>query len=230
MSILGIMGPVMVGPSSSHTAGAARLGLLARLAYGRPVERVELILFNSLAETGKGHGTDKALVGGILGLAVDDERLRNAFDVAREQGVGFSFARRLDPDKHPNYVEIVFRGSAREEPFTVCGISLGGGSVRVTSVNGFAVEFSGRYDVLLLTYRDVPGMVGFMGDALGSRQINIAHLHISRDPETDLALALLKLDGPCPAEVVAELRAHQDMRDVTYIPRQSGGYGSAEED
>lgn len=230
MSILGVMGPIMVGPSSSHTAGAARLGRLARLVYGQPPAQVEVRLFNSFAETGKGHGTDKALAGGILGLEVDDERLKKAFDVAREQGVAFSCERRLDPEKHPNYVEITFRRAGREEAFTVAGVSLGGGSVQVTSINGFAVEFSGRYDVLLLTYQDVPGMVGFIGDTLGSRQINIAHLHISRDPETDTALALLKLDGPCPTEVVAELRAHAQVRAVTYIPRQSGGYGSAEED
>ncbi|MGE5507787.1 MAG: L-serine ammonia-lyase, iron-sulfur-dependent subunit beta [Chitinophagales bacterium] len=230
MSILGVMGPVMVGPSSSHTAGAARLGKLARLAYGRPVRKVRITLFNSFAETGEGHGTDRALAGGVLGLEVDDERIRVALGLAREMGVEIAFERRLDPDKHPNYVEFAFPGEQAEEaPFTVCGESLGGGAVRIVALSGHRVEFSGRHDVLLLLYRDVPGMVGFIGDTLGAQGINIAYMQISRDAETSTALAVLKLDDPCPEAVLAELAANGNVSGVNYIRKQEG-WGSGEED
>lgn len=229
MSILGVMGPVMVGPSSSHTAGAARLGKLARLAYGRPVRRVQITLFNSFAETGEGHGTDRALAGGVLGFEVDDERLGQALELARAAGVDISLVRRLDPDQPPNYAEFTFLGEGAEPPFTVGGESVGGGSVRIVKVRGHRVEFSGRYDVLLLVYRDVPGMVGFIGDALGTRGINIAQMQIARDAEEGTALALLKLDDPCPAEVLAELQRNANVSDVNYIEKQ-GGWGSGEED
>lgn len=243
MSILDVMGPVMIGPSSSHTAGAAKVGYLARQIYGRPWSAVEVVLYNSLAETGKGHGTDNAVVGGLLGMAVDDERLKDALRLAAEQGLRVVVHRQTDPEKHPNCVRITFHAPAGEasggaasssaEPprgFSVTGVSLGGGRVSIVDIDGLAVRFSGKYDVLLLTYLDVPGMVGFIGEVLGARQINIAYLQISRDAESGKATAFLKLDAPCTPQVLAELRQDPRVMTVTYVSKLGEEYGGAEED
>jgi L-serine dehydratase len=230
VSILGVMGPVMIGPSSSHTAGAARLGHLARQAYGQRPGRVILTLYNSFAETGTGHGTDRALVGGLLGMAVDDERLKQSLELAAAEGLEVSFLRRSDPEKHPNQVEFRFEGAPEKAPFRVQGVSVGGGSVRIVDVNGLPVDFSGRADVLLLTYHDLPGLVGFIGDTLGHRRINIARLNIARDAETGVACAFLELDGPCGPEVLAELGANEHVLEVTYVGKLGEHDGSAEKD
>lgn len=230
MSILGVMGPVMIGPSSSHTAGAARLGRLASQVYGRPLHRVVITLYNSFAGTGTGHGTDRALIGGLLGMAVDDERLKESLELASEAGLEFAFLRRNDPERHPNQVEFRFEGEPGEEPVVVSGVSLGGGSVRIVQVNGLAVDFSGRADVVLLTYHDLPGLVGFIGDTLGFRGINIARLNIVRDAETGLASAFLELDAPCGSEALAELRANEHVLDVTYIGKLGDDDGTGAPD
>lgn len=229
MSILGVMGPIMIGPSSSHTAGAARLGRLAHLVYGRPFTQVRIMMFNSFAETGEGHGTDRALVGGLLGMRVDDERLKDSFALAGQRGLAFAIERRTDPEKHPNHVQFDFVDEGTP-PFSVAGDSVGGGNVRINDINGLKVEFSGRHHMLILTYHDVPGMVGFIGDTLGSRGINIAHMNITRDSEIGLAYAFLKLDAPCGPEVLGKLRDNAQVVDVKFIRKMGEACERTEED
>lgn len=221
MGLFDVMGPIMIGPSSSHTAGAARIGFLAREVYGRPFSRVKVTLYNSFAETGKGHGTDRAIIGGLLGMAVDDVAIPRAFEEAARRGMHFSFESKSDPEKHPNTAEIVFAGGDGGAPFRVIGVSTGGGKIKLTDINGSKVDFSGRHNVLLLTYRDMPGMIGFIGDTLGSRQINIAYLSISRDANAGTAMAFLKLDGPCLPDCAKTLRENVNMFDVIVVSRSA---------
>lgn len=223
MGVFDVMGPIMIGPSSSHTAGAARIGYLAGLIYGRPVRQVEITLFNSFAETGQGHGTDRALIGGVLGMSVDDPHLRGALDIAREKGLTFSFHLKDDPDRHPNTAVLIFRSPESPEPFAVTGISVGGGKVRITEINGHQVDYSGYHDVLMMTYRDVPGMLGFIGDTLGSRNINIAYMSLSRDANAGTAMAFMKLDAPCRPECTEALKANLDVFEVITIRKQGDG-------
>lgn len=230
MAIFDVMGPVMIGPSSSHTAGAAKIGYLARRVYGKPVQRVSITLYNSFAETGRGHGTHMALLGGILGLRVDDARIRQSFAMAREQGVIVTFEEALDPEKHPNAAVITFRDASNGHPFTVEGISVGGGAVKIVGINGTRVDFSGKHNLLLVAYADVPGMMGIIGDRLAERGVNVAYAQISRDRATGAAMAIMKLDQPCPDEVAAELRADHHVTDVVTIPRLGVEYERAEED
>jgi L-serine dehydratase len=176
MSLFDVMGPIMIGPSSSHTAGAARIGLFARLIYNRDFKSVRVILYNSFADTGIGHGTDKAIIGGLLGMKMDDPGLGNSFDSAKKASLEYSFEFREDIDKHPNYVQIIFPGIERD--FEVGGISLGGGRIKISELNGMEVDFGGRHDLLILEYRDIPGMIGFIGETLGDAKVNIAYVQI----------------------------------------------------
>lgn len=222
MGIFEVMGPIMIGPSSSHTAGAARIGLLAGRIYGRPIHCAHIALYNSFAETGAGHGTDRAIVGGLLGMAVDDERIRDAFHYAEERGVRFRFSRLSDPERHPNTAAVAFTADDGQPPFYIEAVSVGGGSVRVIDINGSKVDYSGRHDALLIVYQDIPGMLGFIGETLGSRQINIAYVSLSRDANSGTAMAFLKLDAPCPGECIDALKRNVGIAGVASIARMGG--------
>lgn len=230
MAIFDVMGPIMIGPSSSHTAGAAKIGYLAQRVYGRPVTRVRITLYNSFAETGLGHGTDKAILGGLLGLRVDDPRIKQSYEIAVQQGVDVEFEQAIDPDKHPNCAVVQFTDRDGRHPFTVEGISVGGGSVKIVGINGAKVDFSGKHNLLFVTYRDVPGMMALLGDALGARGINIAYAQISRDKNTGEAMAILKLDQPCPDDLASYFRSNTDVTDVVTIGKLGNEYERSEED
>lgn len=217
MSLFEVMGPIMIGPSSSHTAGAARIGLFACLIYNNPIRSVKIVLYNSFADTGIGHGTDRALIGGLLGMKMDDPGLAESFNAARKAGLDFTFEFREDIDKHPNYAQIVIPGKERD--FTVSGISVGGGKIKIVELNGMEVDFGGRHDLLILEYRDIPGMIGFIGETLGDAKINIAYVQISRDANEARTLAVLKLDQFPPEAVVKILRSNKDMFTVTAIKK-----------
>lgn len=207
----------MIGPSSSHTAGAARIGLFARLIFAAEFKKVRIVLYNSFADTGIGHGTDKAVVGGLLGMKMDDPGLRDSFQTARKSGLDFSFEFTEDIDKHPNYVRIIFPGKERD--FSVGGVSLGGGKIKIVELNGMEVDFGGRHDLLILEYRDIPGMIGFIGDTLGSAAINIAYVQISRDANEGRTLAVLKLDQYPSDKVIENIRSNADVFTVTAIKK-----------
>ena len=147
ISIFDIVGPIMVGPSSSHTAGAVRLGYLARKVYAEKPDCVKFTLYNSFAKTGKGHGTDQGLLGGILGFDVDNTRIRDAKKIAEEQGIKFEFGIAEDIGRHPNSVDILFLGNDRMK---ICGNSLGAGVIQIIEINGFKVDLRGDLPTLLL--------------------------------------------------------------------------------
>ncbi len=230
MAIFDVMGPIMIGPSSSHTAGAAKIGYLSRCVYGKPVTKVHITLYNSFAETGQGHGTDKAILGGILGLRVDDPRIKLSYDIALLQGIDFDFEEAIDPDKHPNCAVVSFTDPDGGHPFSVEGISVGGGSVKIVGINGTRVDFSGKHNLLFVTYRDVPGMMALLGDALGAYGINIAYAQISRDRNTGEAMAILKLDQPCPDDLAFSFRSNDNITNVVTMGKLGNEYERSEED
>jgi L-serine dehydratase len=193
VSILDIIGPVMVGPSSSHTAGACRLGLLARGLVGGTPERARVELHGSFARTGEGHGTDKAIVGGLMGFRPDDDRLRTALEIAEREGLDYRFEKTtIAEDAHPNTVRITAERGDRSA--TMVGSSLGAGRVLITEVDGFPVEVSGSYHTIVLIAEDVPGSVARIATLLAEDGLNIANLRLTRKKRGGDAFMVIELD------------------------------------
>src|ERR1051325_6284055 len=183
----------MVGPSSSHTAGACRLGLLARNLVGGTPERARVELHGSFARTGEGHGTDKAIVGGLMGFRPDDDRLRTALEIAEREGLDYRFEKTtIAEDAHPNTVRITADRGDRSA--TMVGSSLGAGRVLVTEVDGFPVEVSGSYHTIVLVAEDVPGSVARIATLLAENGLNIANLRLTRKKRGGDAFMVMELD------------------------------------
>lgn len=222
MSIMDVIGPIMVGPSSSHTAGADKIGFLARLVYGKNFKKVHITLYNSFAKTGKGHGTDKAIIGGLLGMKMDDERIPQSFEIARAEGLDFCFSFQQNPDKFPNEAKIDFYDEKNTKTFSISGSSIGGGNAKIIEINDIKVDFSGKHDMLIVQYKDVPGLIGFIGDILGKNKINIAYMQISRDAVIGEAMAILKLDEFCSPAVTNEICTNPNILKAISFPKLGG--------
>lgn len=192
MSLLDIIGPVMVGPSSSHTAGACRLALLARHTLIGVPERATLTLHGSFAKTSKGHGTDLALAGGLLGYAPDDPRIPYALQQAEASGLELSFETGDLGDVHPNTVRISLEDGV--EGVSVTGSSLGGGLVRVARIDDFDINFSGAYHTLLVQHADTPGVIAKVARVIADDSINIATLHCARRKRGGEAMMSVEVD------------------------------------
>lgn len=204
VSLLDIIGPVMVGPSSSHTAGACRLGLLARNLVGGTPERARIELHGSFARTGEGHGTDKAIVGGLLGFRPDDDRIRTALDIAERDGLAFTFEKVTlgdDGQVHPNSTRITVQRGAREH--VMLGASLGAGRVMVSEVDGYPVELHGNHHAIVLVAEDVKGSVARIAGILADDGINIATLRLTRKHKGGDAFMVIEVDE-APGEPVRE--------------------------
>lgn len=212
-----VLGPVMVGPSSSHTAGALRgARVAASLAEGRIV-RVRFTLWNSFAHTYHGHGTDRALVAGILGMDTDDERIRDAFDLAREAGLEFSFVEAPDDSSvHPNTVDIDMEceGGAGCQ---VRGESLGGGKMRISRIDGVGVDISGAYATLFVAHRDAPGLLASLTHLLAMAEVNIAFCRTYRTEQGGRAYSVFETDGAPDASVLPMIRRIRDVSFATFI-------------
>ena len=216
MNVFDIVGPVMIGPSSSHTAGAARIGAVARALLGsQPVEaRIEL--HGSFARTGRGHGTDKALVGGLLGFAPDDTRLRDALALAARQGMAVRIAAVDLPDAHPNTARLYLR-SAGGRTLEVQGCSVGGGSIRITGMDGMEVLLTGESPTLIVVHRDEPGAIAAVTEALAGRRLNISGFRLDRQKRGGNAVMVLELDGAVGPEVTGAVRALPQVLHVTLL-------------
>lgn len=193
VSLLDIIGPVMVGPSSSHTAGACRLGLLARCLVGGTPQKALVELHGSFARTGEGHGTDKAIVGGLMGFRPDDERLRTALEIMEREGLDYTFEKTsLGDEAHPNTVRITLeRGDRRSQ---MVGASLGAGRVLVTEIDGYPVEVSGNLHTIVLVANDVKGSVARIAGILAEANCNIATLKLSRKERGGDAFMVIEVD------------------------------------
>ena len=220
VSLLDIIGPVMVGPSSSHTAGACRIGLFARGLVGGQPERADVELHGSFARTGTGHGTDRAIAGGLLGFAPDDERLRDSLELAEAAGLPVAFRNvKLRGDHHPNTARItVVRGA---QTAAVTGSSLGAGRVLVTNVDGFPVEITGAYPTLVVVALDQPGTVAAVASTLAAEQVNMATMRVSRRQKGGDAIHINELDQPPTAAALEAIRSVSAVRLVREIARVS---------
>lgn len=217
LSAFEILGPVMVGPSSSHTAGALRLARVAASLCPARVLRVRFTLYNSFAHTYRGHGTDRALVAGILGFETDDERIRDAFAHAEAAGLAWSFAVGGDDARlHPNTVDIAMV-DARGMEVEVRGESLGGGRVRVSRINGVDVDISGEYDTLFVAHRDEPGVLAALTVLLSERHINIAFMRTYRTERGGRAYTVFELDELPPEDLLGELECRSSIYTATYV-------------
>lgn len=202
-----ILGPVMVGPSSSHTAGALRIALVARSLGPKPLKSVDFKLYNSFAHTYHGHGSDRALVAGILGMAPDDIRVRNSFELAKEEGLEFSFTEASDKEGtalHPNTVAVNMVGQDGMQ-MSVTGESLGGGKVRISSIDGIAVEMTGDYPTLFVAHQDRPGVLAALTSGLSASSVNIATMRTFRESRGGRAYTVFEVDDGLDQSVLEYL-------------------------
>ncbi|MEA4884982.1 MAG: L-serine ammonia-lyase, iron-sulfur-dependent subunit beta [Clostridia bacterium] len=216
-SIFHVIGPIMIGPSSSHTAGAVRLGLAGRaIAGARPTHAV-LTLHGSFAQTYRGHGTDVALVAGLLGLGPDDERIPNAFHLASEYGLEVRFEFADLGDVHPNTAKMEL--TAPDGSVTsIIGSSVGGGSIVITRINQFDVEYHGEYNALIASYTDQPGIIAKITSLLAAENVNIATMRVSREARNSRAMAVVELDQPISPEARMLITRIQGVDGVMSLP------------
>ena len=216
--IFDIIGPVMIGPSSSHTAGAVRLGLAGRAIIGGQPVRAEIGLHGSFAQTYRGHGTDLALVAGLLGMAPDDPRIPQALALAPECGLTVRFETvDLGADAHPNTVRMRLTAAGGGET-TVIGSSIGGGRIIVTRIDQFEVDYSGEYHALILSYQDRPGVIAKVTSLLATDEVNIATMRVSREARGSLALMIIEVDQPVSPEVRAMCGRIPGVGTVISVP------------
>lgn len=209
-----LIGPQMIGPSSSHTAGAARIGYVASRMAGGCVKKAVVTLYGSFAETGKGHGTDKAVVAGLLGFAPDDDRLRIAPQLAKEWGRDIRVEFSDEEMKHPNTAGIVFEN---EDSRTIhmTGASIGGGNIEIQSINGMDVSFGCDYPTLLIFHQDRPGVISSVTGVLAEHEINIAFMKVFRNSRWQNACMVIETDGEVEDCLVEQIRSeNQDIVEV----------------
>lgn len=191
-----VMGPIMVGPSSSHTAGACKIANVAVDIVGNDFKKVEFQLHGSFAHTYKGHGTDRALVGGILGFEPDDDRIKNSFELAEKAGIDFKFTTtNLGENFHPNSVKIIFSFDNKDKEYII-GSSIGGGAMKIVNINGIDIEFRGEFPTILLEYPEQRGVISYVSSLLTGSEYNIESLTTKKDKLTNIVTLTVEIDKP----------------------------------
>ena len=217
ISVFDVLGPNMIGPSSSHTAGACTIAFLARKMMGAPTKKVEFILYGSFAKTYRGHGTDRALLGGLMGFSTDDPRIRDSFRIAEETGLSYTFIpNETITDIHPNTVDIVMHSEKGEEA-VVRGESLGGGKVRIVRINQVDIDFTGEYSAVIVVHKDRPGVLAHITTVLSDHRINIAFMKLYRESKGSKAYAIIESDERIPPEVTKQLRGNENVSQVMIV-------------
>lgn len=215
-SAFDILGPIMIGPSSSHTAGAARLAKVASIIAGKNIVSVQFILHGSFASTYKGHGTDKALVAGILGMDPWDDRLKDSLVIAKEQGLPFEFVPGDLGEVHPNTVKfIITKKSGRI--VEIIGSSVGGGNIYIFEVDGQPVEFRGNYPTIIISHKDIPGMISKVTTLLYDENINIAFMNVYRNSRGLKAAMVFETDTTVPKSVLDKIKTLGDVYNIKEI-------------
>jgi L-serine dehydratase len=218
VSLFDILGPTMVGPSSSHTAGACRLGLIARAVAGGTPDRVRIQLHGSFAATGEGHGTHRAIVGGLVGLAPDDLRLREGYEEARSAGLTWEFEEiDLGDEAHPNTA--IFHIDRADDSLVVRGASLGGGRVEVSEIDGFPVALGGAYHTVVLLAHDEPGTIAAVATILSAHHVNLATMRVDRTGRHQDALMTIEADEPVSDAALGAIRSFPWLRWARAVPR-----------
>ncbi len=216
MNIFDILGPVMVGPSSSHTAGAVRIGYTARkLLQDKPVE-VKIGLHGSFADTGTGHGTDRALIAGLLGMRPDDTRIPDSFEIAEQQGLVFSFEKIRLKDAHPNTALLTLRGESGH-CLEIQAASVGGGRIMIRRLDGIEISFSLEKPTLIVNNEDKPGYVAKVAALLSEEQINIASMQLYRNHKTGQAIMVLETDQSVSEAAVSSLAGSEGILKAAYF-------------
>lgn len=217
LSIFDVIGPNMIGPSSSHTAGAVSIALMARKMFPEAIQKVTFTLYGSFAKTYRGHGTDRALLGGILGFATDDERIRDAFDHAKEMQVLYEYI--IDEKtltNHPNTVDIDILGITGHK-LSIRGESIGGGKMKIVRINQIDVEFTGEYSTLIVQQKDTPGVVAHITQALSEQEVNIAFMRLFREDKGANAFTVVESDEPIPPQVLDNIKTNPNVSELMLI-------------
>lgn len=215
-SAFDIIGPVMIGPSSSHTAGAARLGRVARAVAGGEIKKVIFLLHGSFSKTYRGHGTDRALVAGILGMEPQDESLRDSLSIAKDKKINIEFREADLGDVHPNTVKIIITTTSDEE-VCVMGSSIGGGNIIISEIDGEKLEFTGDYTTLLVKHRDIPGMISKVSSLISDGNINIAFLKVYRLSRGNIATMVFETDSPISDYIIKKISDLENVENVRVI-------------
>lgn len=219
ISVFEVIGPNMVGPSSSHTAGAASIARLAGKMLHHKIKSVNFTLYGSFAQTYQGHGTDRALLGGLMGFETDDVRIRDSFDIAKKEGIDFNFiANTVETDVHPNTVDMEIE-DITGRVLTVRGESLGGGKVKLTRINGVKVHFTGEYHALIVVHKDHPGVISKVTSVFGKQHVNIAFLRVYRESKGGNAYMIIESDTEITSGAVEEIEKNPFVRDTMLIRR-----------
>ena len=217
ISVFDVLGPNMIGPSSSHTAGASSIAYLAWKMAGGSIKHVDFTLYGSFAETYRGHGTDKALLGGILGFKTDDTRIRDSFEIAKERGVEFQFTTNdVETDVHPNTVDIHII-TDDNKTLDVRGESIGGGKCRIVKIDNVPVHFTGEYSAAIIVQKDMPGVIKHIASALSDRDINIAFMRLFREGKHERAYTIVETDSSLPEELKDAIMENQYVEDVMLV-------------
>ena len=218
IGIFDILGPNMIGPSSSHTAGALRIAFIAGKMVSKPAS-VKFVLYGSFARTYHGHGTDRALVAGILGYQTDDERIRDSFELANEAGVKFEFIENFtETEVYPNTVDVYVTDVDGSE-VSLRGESIGGGNAVITKLNGVDVELTGNYNTLVIEQIDKKGVLAFLTTVLSANDINIGTVRLFREGKGKKATTIIEVDSEIPTQVTAALYSMDAVKNVIIVPR-----------
>lgn len=216
MDVFDIIGPVMIGPSSSHTAGAARIGKYALNILGSEAVRAVIYFSGSFAKTYKGHGTDKAVIAGILGMDTDDPGIKFSFETAAYRGLEFEFHTCEIENSHPNTVKIVLTNAAGKT-VDIQGASIGGGNIVITKINDIDVEITGKFTTLIVLHRNLPGMISDVTSILARHGINIGRFDLKRRPKGGKGVMIIELDSDVPVSVNEEIKNTKNVIDSTLL-------------
>ena len=216
MNLFDIVGPVMIGPSSSHTAGAARIGRVARRLLGEDVAEARVGFCGSFARTWRGHGTDRAVVGGLMDVAADDARLRDSLDEAKRRGLSVTFEEIQLKGAHPNTVRLRLRGVSGKR-IEVTGASVGGGSIEIREIDGLSLRVTAQKHTLIIAHRDTPGIIARVSSLLAGAPVNIATMQVARSAAGGKAMTTMELDELPPDEIVAALKVMKCVESVTML-------------
>ena len=212
-----MIGPIMIGPSSSHTAGVVRIGRTARKLLGGKPDQAEVIFYNSFARTYEGHGSDRAIIAGLLDFKTDDKRIKEALDLAQKEGLKFTFTSIGNASTlHPNTIRLNLKKG--DQAIEVLGESKGGGLINIAEVNGFKADFSASLHTLIITAGDVKGSIAFISDVLAHDDCNIATMSVSRKGRNDLACLVIEMDSGLKPVTLEYLRSLSWIKEVIYIP------------
>lgn len=215
MNLYDIIGPVMVGPSSSHTAGAVKIGYVSRKLMAQPIIKAQILLYGSFLATGKGHGTQIAIVAGLLGMKTDDSRIPESFRLAKEAGMEISFGEAELKDAHPNSAQLILTGADGKE-LEIVGESIGGSRINIASIDGLSANFSGDYPTLIVHNLDQPGHVAEVTSMLSHKSVNIATMQLYRAGRGGHAVMVIECDQEVPGESIQWLSHLEGIEKVTY--------------